>query len=651
MPPQARPLLTLDVGLARLLVALTTVLLALAAPVRPHLAAQEARVLANDNRTAAGELRDGVLTLRLDARKGSFHPQGPDGPGFEVEAFGEVGGPLQNPGPLIRVPAGTEVHATVINSLDRALLVRGLHDRGGAVADPMDVPPGETQEVRFRLTEPGTYYYWGRTSGNRNGLGVFEDGQLKGAIVVDPPEATADDEVLFIGLWVNRDDVEAQAEHVRHTFLINGLSWPFTEPMDAVVGDSVHVRVINATPASHPMHLHGFYYRVDARGDAQLDTVYTTAQQRLAVTENMSGGTTLALSWLPKRPGHWLFHCHFIDHISPEQHILEDPSEIVHGEDGAYPGAESKKHEQLHEHAYQGMAGLMMGVLVRDPEGKGLVEDPNAERRQLRIFANARRGYFGDEPGFGYILQEGPEPPAMDSVRIPGTPIVLTRDEPVEVTVHNRTPVPITVHWHGIELDSYYDGIAGWSGAGSRLTPAIAASDSFVVRFTPDRAGTFIYHTHMEESSQLSSGLYAPLIVLEPGEEYDPDTDRIFIMGWGGPGEDAPPFLNGSAAPPPLDLEVGKSYRLRFINITPSNNQNIRLLDGEELSTWRRYGKDGADLPPHQAVRVPSEQYLGAGETYDFEISPDRPQDLVLEVTTSVRRRENPVMKVPIRIR
>jgi hypothetical protein len=100
-----------------------------------------------------------------------------------------------------------------------------------------------------------------------------------------------------------------------------------------------------------------------------------------------------------------------------------------------------------------------------------------------------------------------------------------------------------------------------------------------------------------------------------------------------------------------MDLEVGKTYRLRFINITPSNNQDIRLLTGEELSTWRRYGKDGADLAAHQAITVPSEQFLGAGETYDFEISPDQPEDLVLQITTRIPGRENPVTIVPVRIR
>ena len=91
-------------------------------------------VLPNDNRVGAGELRDGVLNVQLEARKGTFHPRGKDGPGFEIEALGEVGGSLSTPAPLIRVPAGTEVRVSVRNTLDRLLLVRGLHD--GTLATP-----------------------------------------------------------------------------------------------------------------------------------------------------------------------------------------------------------------------------------------------------------------------------------------------------------------------------------------------------------------------------------------------------------------------------------------------------------------------------------------------------------------------------------
>ena len=610
-------------------------------------------VLPNDNRVPAGEIRDGVLYVELETRRGLFHPQGADGPGFDVIALAEKDGPLQAPAPLIRVESGTDVHLTVTNPLDAPLALTGLHDRDGSELASVDVPPGATREIEFRATTPGTYFYFGRAvdfGPPPDRPGIFRDSPISGALIVDPPGGSVDDRVLVVGLWVSQTDVQAQREQATHTFLINGLSWPFTEPLDAVVGDSMRVRVVNVSPAPHPMHLHGFYYLVESRGDARMDTVYAPDQRRLAVTEHMRGRTTMTFSWLPKREGHWLFHCHFIEHISPEQHVRR-PETIVHGEDGAFPGVEDRTHEPLHEHAYQGMAGLMTGVLVRDPRGLGLHEPTDVERRRLRVFANMRENYFGDEPGYGYILQEGPRAPAMDSILIPGTPLILRRDEPVEVTVVNRTPIAITVHWHGLELDSYYDGIAGWSGAGSRLTPAIAAADSFVVRFTPDRAGTFIYHTHMEESAQLSSGLYAPLIVLGPGEEYDPETDHVLLLGWGGPGEDAPPFLNGSARPPALELVRGRTHLLRFINITPSNNQNVRLLRGDELADWRLYSKDGAQVPDHQAVVRPAEQYLGAGETYDFEITADAAEELTLEVTTFVARRPPVVMNGPVVIR
>ena len=71
------------------------------------------RTRINDNRVAAGTLRAGVLTLRLEARVGMWHPDGDDAPGAALPAFAEEGRAPRIPGPLIRVRAGTEVVATV----------------------------------------------------------------------------------------------------------------------------------------------------------------------------------------------------------------------------------------------------------------------------------------------------------------------------------------------------------------------------------------------------------------------------------------------------------------------------------------------------------------------------------------------------------
>src|SRR5262245_24833631 len=107
-----------------------------------------ARIAPNDNTKAAGQLRRGVLTLQLDAIRGTWAPEGEQGPRVVLAAFSERGRPVQIPGPLIRVPAGTEVRITIRNRLGASLLVRGFYDRG-AQRDSLDVAPGAAREVRL----------------------------------------------------------------------------------------------------------------------------------------------------------------------------------------------------------------------------------------------------------------------------------------------------------------------------------------------------------------------------------------------------------------------------------------------------------------------------------------------------------------------
>lgn len=583
-------------------------------------------VVPHDNRRPAGHLGRGVLTVHLEAREGVWSPESIGvAPQFAIDAFAEEGGPLLTPGPLLRVPVGTVVEATVRNRLTRPMLMRGLYDHAGTDTAAVELQPGERRLFRFVAGQAGTYYYWGRSRDDRRGLGVFEDGQLLGALVVDRAPPPRGERLLVIALFADRGDTVTQ----RHTFLVNGRSWPHTELLEATVGDSLHWRVINASVAPHPMHLHGFYYRVDAVGDGKVDTLYRPEQARMAVTQFMTPGNTLALSWSPKRPGHWLYHCHFIAHIEHLQHL-------------AAPHAE---HE--HNHALGGMAGLIIGIAVRPRRGEAAEVQPQPVRR-LRLFADQKDGVYGARPAYGFVLQEGAEP-ARDSIRIPGTPLLLRRDEPVAITVINRSAVGISIHWHGIELTSLFDGVPGWSGTNASVAPLIAPEDSFTVHLTPDRAGTFIYHTHADEAEQLASGLYGPLIVLAPGEEWDAEHDRIFLMGWGGPGATAPPFLNGSASPPPVRLRLGELYRLRFINITPSNNQRVRLLaDSVTPTTWRLYAKDGAQVAPAQAMEMPADLQLGAGETYDFSFVRPVPGRYTLVITTRIFRQPPREMRVPV---
>src|SRR6185295_20307579 len=97
-------------------------LLVLLSPARPNTADI---VSPNDNTRSAGTLANGVLTIALEARTGAWRPEGDGGRSIDVGAFAEEGKALSTPGPVIRVPVGTVVRATIRNRLDRPLVVAG----------------------------------------------------------------------------------------------------------------------------------------------------------------------------------------------------------------------------------------------------------------------------------------------------------------------------------------------------------------------------------------------------------------------------------------------------------------------------------------------------------------------------------------------
>jgi FtsP/CotA-like multicopper oxidase with cupredoxin domain len=278
-----------------------------------------------------------------------------------------------------------------------------------------------------------------------------------------------------------------------------------------------------------------------------------------------------------------------------------------------------------------------------------LAGDPVA-RRKLRLFINQRENVFGTRPGLSFILQDGDARPAKDSVRFPSSTIVLHRDEPTEITVINQTPWTSSTHWHGIELESFYDGVAGFSGAGRTVAPPIAPGDSFVVRMTPDRAGTFIYHTHSDEAMQLNSGLYGTLLVLEPGAQPDPE-ERVFLMGEGGPERGAIPFVNGSATPSSIELREGTRHRFRLINISAAAVKRVQLVGDNGIQQWRPFAKDGFDLPPRQAYVRSATVDLGPGETVDVEVVRRGNESLTLDIVTAPFSRTPRSQKIPVTVR
>ncbi|MGH7634870.1 MAG: multicopper oxidase domain-containing protein, partial [Gemmatimonadaceae bacterium] len=261
------------------------------------------------------------MTLRLEARLGDWHPDGDSAQGATVPAFAEEGGPTRIPGPLIRVQAGTEIALSIRNSLAQSLTLHGLYGRTRAaqvrptMADVIVLAPGESRNLRFTLDAPGTYFYFGSTRRQAIDWRAGDDSQLSGVIVVDPKGApSGHDRIFVLGVWSDTAG-RVLVQRTRILSVVNGRSWPNTERLYYAVGDSVRWRVINASADAHPMHLHGFYYMVDARGGELIDTTYEASQRRRANTELLMPGTTMMVTWVPERAGNWLFHCHLPDHF------------------------------------------------------------------------------------------------------------------------------------------------------------------------------------------------------------------------------------------------------------------------------------------------------------------------------------------------
>jgi FtsP/CotA-like multicopper oxidase with cupredoxin domain len=599
---------------------------------------------ANDNRAPAGTLRNGVLTVSLDAELATWHPDGDSLPGLDIETFAEAGRRPLAPGPLIRVPQGTVIRARIRNQLAADTLTfvfpakMGGADRTGN--DTVTIAPGDTGALVVRATRPGNYAYraYGRTAMDR----AFRiRGLLGGAVVVDSGPPTPD-RVFVLLATSDRLTATGTPDRSREILGINGRSWPHTERMFARVGDTLRWRVINVSPSVHPMHLHGVYYTVEDFDGPNVTA--RAADRRLVVTERMTPFTTMTMSWTPERPGNWLFHCHFQDHAMPHRPLGNAP-------------ARTASHAHDTSHAANGMGGLVMGVEV-SARGQGGPNDEVKSRRVIRLAAVKDAGLPDSLLSFRFVPEENGRTLAWTRPGI-SPPLELIRGQPVTIRVVNQLGEPLSVHWHGIELESYFDGVAGFSGIGTRLAPLIEPRDSFDVRMTPPRSGTFLYHSHVAEPRHHRAGLVGALIVRD-APLTDRSAEHVFLLKSArGSGEDDAREINGQATPDTVVLRTGRRYRFRIANMsvgTPNATVNLTSRPSAAFPTspdtmlvrWRPVAKDGADLPLAKRTTVSATQVVSIGETYDFEVEPGEPGALWLEVVAPARRVVT--VRVPIRV-
>jgi FtsP/CotA-like multicopper oxidase with cupredoxin domain len=164
--------------------------------------------LPNPNTAPAGVLRQGVLTVALEAKRAMWNLDGDRRPGMSIEAFAEQGRSPSIPGPLLRVPRGTEIRIRVHNTLSQMIAMQvpaAIHgEAAAATSDSVVIAPGAVGEVRIHATTPGNYLYSATTRTPLNDATGYA-GLLAGAIVVDTSAIAQSprDRVFFIMMAAN----------------------------------------------------------------------------------------------------------------------------------------------------------------------------------------------------------------------------------------------------------------------------------------------------------------------------------------------------------------------------------------------------------------------------------------------------------------
>ena len=214
------------------------------------------------------------------------------------------------PGPTIRVVAGDHLRITLTNHFTEATT---LHWHGLEIPSNQDGVPGVGQDpikpgqsFTYDFTVPldnvGTYFYHSH----------YDDltqvgGGMYGAIIVDPKPGTPE---AATAITADQEYLQMISE-LDGYFVINGKSFPDTQPMHVKHGQTIHVRLINIGELIHPMHMHGHFFTVVAE-DGQLEPY----PQKMETITTAPGESFDLLFYAWAAPGSvYPFHCHILTHV------------------------------------------------------------------------------------------------------------------------------------------------------------------------------------------------------------------------------------------------------------------------------------------------------------------------------------------------
>ncbi|MBY0278755.1 copper oxidase [Candidatus Binatia bacterium] len=219
--------------------------------------------------------------------------------------------------------------------------------------------------------------------------------------------------------------------------------------------------------------------------------------------------------------------------------------------------------------------------------------------------------------------------------QVAGLTIEAVEGERVRIYVTNRLPAETSVHWHGVYLPNGMDGVGGLN------QPLIAPGETFLYEWTFRQHGTFMFHSHHDEMTQMAMGLTGMLVVhpRHPAPEQHVDRDFSILTGefFVRVGTSRPnPIkdqgfnvltMNGKVFPAtwPLIVKTNDKVRIRFGNLSAMDHHPMHLHGVH----FRVTATDGEQIP--LSAQWPETTVLVAvGQTREIEFIADAPGDWAL---------------------
>jgi FtsP/CotA-like multicopper oxidase with cupredoxin domain len=255
------------------------------------------------------------------------------------------------PGPVLRMTEGDDVEITVVNRLAQPSTI---HWHGVPVPFAMDgaamfsqdpIKPGDTFVYRWTAPQAGTYMYHAHYNDidQENVFGMIvvapQDASREPRYALDVPiainsidwepgrkieaQAVLADSMLMESMGVNRradphpgmGDAMERMDMVEY-WCFNGKTFPQTEPIRVKTGDLVRIRFANISHMSHPIHMHGHWFRWIAQDGAPLP------DPRPMNTIPVDPGRTVDIDFIANNPGVWPLHCHIVSHMMDNHDVM-----------------------------------------------------------------------------------------------------------------------------------------------------------------------------------------------------------------------------------------------------------------------------------------------------------------------------------------